>query len=265
MDIATPPADGKSSPLGGGLLPFFSKNPWLGLAGSLASIISLSLAAYLAVTGRDHPGLTYSVNPARTVVAKTDQTSRLAVLYDGAPIGSDISAAQIAIWNGGRTPIDKVLKPLVISLEDQTRILEATIRRETRDVVNLAIEDTDRAHGNVSVRWDILEKGDGGVIQLIYAGGPDTKISAAATVVGQNSITYADANPHSYWLLQAFGLGGLAALVFWIGDEVVTRLRKQKGERAASLFIALLILLTGLAVIGLALDIFRATSPPFGF
>src|SRR5215470_2419847 len=172
----------------GGFVSFLSRNSWIGAISSIAGIIGVPLSIILFAAGKEYPDLTYSVNPARTVVVKRGQSSALTILYNDKQIDADISAVQVAIWNDGKTPIHDLLTPLVISTAGGTPILEATITKPGRDVIKLNVDDTARAQGKVAVSWRVLERNDGGVIQLIYAGSPDLLISAEAALIGQGSI-----------------------------------------------------------------------------
>lgn len=81
-----------------------------------------------------------------------------------------------------------MLRPLVIQTENSVPILEVKIRKMTRDVVGLRLDESQCKQGQLSVSWDILEKNDGGIVQIIYAGSPDINITAQATLEGQKNI-----------------------------------------------------------------------------
>jgi hypothetical protein len=171
------------------LFTFFG-NPWVGIVGSVASILSLLLAVYFYYQGVSVRELVYYVNPARAIVVKQGTASRLAVSYDGRPLAQDVTAAQVAIWNSGRQAIrrEAILQPVVIKTEPRVPILEATVRRKSREVVALDVDQAQLAEGQVSVSWNILEQGDGGVVQIVYAAGPDTQIQCVGVIEGQRGI-----------------------------------------------------------------------------
>ena len=161
----------------------------LGLIGAVASIISIPLAVYFFLLGNRMRELTYYVHPVKAVVVKTGEASRLAVMYDGKEIKTDVVAVQVALWNQGRETIRKshVLRPLVINTV--APILEAVVRKETRQgIVGIKLDESEGGSGRLGVSWDILETDDGGVIQLILAGKTDTKVTAAAVIEGQKEI-----------------------------------------------------------------------------
>src|SRR5690348_10611286 len=100
MSGASPESSGRSSGAGSGtrFLLLFS-NPFIGLIGSAASLLSLTLAVYFYFQSKRDPHLTYLVSPTRTSIVKQGEASRLRVTYDSRTITRDISAVQVAIWN----------------------------------------------------------------------------------------------------------------------------------------------------------------------
>lgn len=242
------------------LPPKFFSNPWVGFVGTIASILGLALAGYLYVTGKETRQLTYYVNPAKAVVVKAGQASKLEVNFDKKPINSDITAAQIAIWNQGRLSIKRsdILKPVVIQTEGDIPILEATIRTTSRDVTKLSLNTDDLQKGRVLLTWDILEQSDGGVIQLIYPASPNLNVYVDGVIEGQRSLSQLSPRRRNlrrtdlvftaFWSL-FFVIGA----TFWVGSKFKSR--------AALLFTLGL----GLVVIyHLYLLVYADASPPFG-
>lgn len=171
------------------LLRFFSK-PAVGIAGSLASIIGIVLSVYFFQASREKSELTYFVHPAKAAVVRTQQTSCLTVQFDGQSLKSDITAVQVAFWNAGSKPIrfNDVLSPLVIRTGNKERILEASLRKTSRDVVGITLDSSRLAAGEVEIKWNILEHNDGGVLQVIFAGDETVDIKAHAILEGQPEI-----------------------------------------------------------------------------
>lgn len=170
-------------------LRFFS-NPKLGIAGSVASIISVPLAIYFAVTGVTYPDLVYLTVPNRAAIVRQGATSRLSVQFDGQLMGKDVTAVQIAVWNAGRSAIrpSAVLQPVAIHAAAGTEVLEASIRNSTRAVIQPQIVMDREVRDEVGISWAILEQGDGVLIQIIYAGGPDIPFRVEGVLEGQKEI-----------------------------------------------------------------------------
>jgi hypothetical protein len=175
----------------------FFGHPIVGIVGVGASVLGVLLAIYFYVEGSPKPRLTYIVPAARAAVVRASQSSALTIEYGNKPLTGDVTAAQIMFWNAGDRTIHRndVLKPLHIFTQPATRILEVQLRKTSRDVVQLELDQSGLAHGDVTVRWNLLERNDGGVIQIIYSGDEKVDITADATVEGQVGISRVDFEP----------------------------------------------------------------------
>jgi hypothetical protein len=171
------------------LRSFFS-NPLVGIIGSLASIISIPLALYFYYASLQNRELVYLVQPATAVISQKGTPSRLAILLDGKPLNADVTAAQVLLWNRGRASIrpEHVLEPLIISTVPAVEIIEASVRKTSRETIQLELDKSQQARGQLAVRWRILESGDGAVLQITFAGPPSTALEARAVIEGQASV-----------------------------------------------------------------------------
>ena len=274
---ASPP---NSSPTPKSFWQALLTNPWFGIIGWFATVLSLFLTIYFYYEGKEAPRLTYYVNPAKAVVVQTGQASRLTTSFDNKEIKTDITAAQIAIWNRGNKPIrrEQLLKPVVIYTDNNTPILEATIRKASRDVIQLAIDTGELEKGHVTVSWNILEYNDGGIIQLIYAGNPSVKIHADGVVEGQSQIEEQPSEsmrqePVGTWqdMVRWFSIGAAVAAFLILIQMIVWAYRRR--VKGFSLFdtldkfdkamaaIAFVIFLGGIFVF----VVLKPHAPPFSF
>jgi hypothetical protein len=149
----------------------FFGNPVVDVIGALASIIGVPLAIYFYVQTTQFRELVYYVNPAQAIVVKAGEVSRLRVLVGDRELKSDVTTAQIAIWNRGKESLrpENVLVPVVIRTVPSVPILETKVRTKSRDAIGLGVDDAHLEEGAVGISWKILERGDGGVIQIVYA------------------------------------------------------------------------------------------------
>jgi hypothetical protein len=122
-------------------------------------------------------------------VVKSGTAAPISVNFNGKAVTTDITAAQIAIWNAGRMPIKRadVLQRVLITLPAAVPILEASIRKVSRNVTNITLDETVPARDQVCVQFDILEQNDGCTIQLIYGGSPDVPITVSSVIIGQHA------------------------------------------------------------------------------
>jgi hypothetical protein len=66
---------------------------------------------------------------------------------------------------------------------------EASIRKKSRDVVSVQLDQSRLNQGILGLSWNILEKNDGAVIQLVYAGPPSIHLIASGVIEGQTGIS----------------------------------------------------------------------------
>lgn len=120
----------------GGMLSKLSRH-----AQTTATLISVPLAAYFYLQAREYPELAYFVSPVKAIVVRKGQASSLITSRNGKTIETDVTTAQIAIWNRGKRPIrsTNVLAPIVVQIEGDSAILEASVRKRSRDVTRLAL------------------------------------------------------------------------------------------------------------------------------
>ncbi len=206
---------------------FFS-NPIVGLVGSVASVLGVLLALHFYRKSRHFRELVYQVDPSKAALVRADQLSRLKTSFDGRVIETDITAAQITLWNRGTSSIrsSDILEPVAICLGERIRILEATVRKTTRDVLGLTLDQSEFETGKIGIYWKILENNDGCTIQIIYSGNSDVRITVEGVIEGQHQIR-SDLDPTGRlrplervlsWLplfsvvLGVFGLGATVAL-----------------------------------------------------
>ena len=175
---------------GGNWLTRFLSNPIFGMIAWVATVLGSILSVYFYFEGTKRRDLVYFVNPAQAVVVKTGEATNLHVRYGDRELKSDVTAAQIALWNRGNDSIrpENVLEQVAIRTNPPVPILEASVRKRSRGVVDISLDQARLNEGIVGVSWKILEQGDGAVIQLVYAGPPSTQIVASGVIEGQNQI-----------------------------------------------------------------------------
>jgi len=262
-----------------GLLFFFS-HPAVGIVGSLASIIGVALAVNFYVASREAPDITCYTHPVRATLVRLGVSSSLSVHHGTDVITSDLTAAQIAIWNRGGEAIrrEQILKPLVIKTENRVPIIEATLRKQSRDVVNADLDLSEIGEGQVTVSWEIMEKKDGCVLQLIYVGDDTENFEFKGVFEGQKSPSvvkyskklekpvdqYKSIRRSTLMTGWMFVVLGIVILVL-----VVVILREFKKESSLKRVLYYFFLFQGLYTVlyGIVKFVFRARDfgPPFGF
>lgn len=168
------------------ILKFFS-NPLVGIIGTTASIIGVILAVIFYIQGRERRKLMFYEQPGKAIIAKAGHSSKIEILIEGKQIKRDVTAAQVAFWNDGKKSIrpENILKPLIIKTKDKIPIVEAKIRKKSREVIEINLDQSKINEGEIKISWNILEKNDGGIIQIIYLGSPEVAINASSIIEGQ--------------------------------------------------------------------------------
>ena len=173
------------------VLRFFS-NPIIGIVGSVASVVSVVLAILFYAEGKETRELVYVTHPIRTVLARGDRPGGLKISFMGEPLSAvDIVALQLALWNHGKLSIrpENILNPVEVHLEPPGRVLEASVVKPSREIIGLKVSD-DREFlrkGRIPISWRIMEQGDGGIIQIVYAGTPEAVPKIIGIIEGQGS------------------------------------------------------------------------------
>src|ERR1700733_1814872 len=146
-----------AAPSGNWLARLFN-NPVMTSIAWVAGVLGMILSIYFYIQSEKKRDLAYYVNPAQAVVVKTGESSNLHVFFgshgNSQELTSDVTAAQIAIWNEGNESIrpDNVLRQVVIRTNPSVPILEASIRKKSRDVINFTLDQSRLNDGVVGVQ-----------------------------------------------------------------------------------------------------------------
>src|ERR1035438_7385237 len=118
------------------ILVWFAAHPIVGFVGTVASVVGVVLAVVLYLASIRTRELSLYVNPSKTTIVKSGQSSDLHVLYRGTHVSTDVTALQVELWNAGKESIhpEHVLSPIILETTPRVPILEATIRHTSRSV-----------------------------------------------------------------------------------------------------------------------------------
>jgi hypothetical protein len=255
------------------LMLFFTAHPLFGLicfVGAIASIIALLFAVCPWITSPKR-NLVYCVNPIRTPIVQSVQTSDVSLSYKGRPVSGNVTVAQVAIWNAGREPIrsEDILGPIILRTPDDAAMLEIKPLKITREVIGFALATTNTPSSEAQLGWKILERNDGVLLQITYAGTVTAPIKLEGTIVGQQSIHEGkvgrrrQATGLDVSVLISSGLGLLATGYLFVsqmkehGPLAKTRVTLGLGGFVCALMMAVLYLVQFFKL--------TATATPFGF
>jgi len=256
----------------------FFRNPLVGFIGTLTGIAGILLTLMFYLRGQEYRELTYLIHPTRAIVVSTGKASRLEVTLDGEEIKTDVSTAQVAVWNNGAKSIGatEILAPVILRTEGGVPILEVTIRKTTRTVTEFALGRQGLSPDRVALSWRILEANDGAVLQVVYAGSPTEGLIIEGIVEGQGRIedfgkTATRATGKDIWI-RTSPLGLLSGIIllilciqggrrlYGIGSDLVARRKVRFADAVVAL-----VYLIGAAFAFHFVTLLRSQGPPLGF
>ena len=163
---------------------------WLGIVGTVGTLIGIVLSFYFYQASQIKPLLTFSVHPLKTELQRPDFDKQLGFIYKGKPVNSEsVTSVQVCIWNAGTRSIrdSDVLDPFRLVMPDAAAILSVRVKKTARPICGFECVDNpdDYSSGICHVKWRILEPGDGAVLQIIYAGSARHDPTLAGAVEGQ--------------------------------------------------------------------------------
>jgi hypothetical protein len=128
------------------------------------------------------------VHPIRSAIATAGADDGLAFTYQGRQV-RDAALLRVALWNEGPGPVraSQILTPVTLSLPPNCEILRAVTKLQTREVVRLSTEvaRSPGAPDRVVLNWNIIEDGDGAVIEMLFSGPIDSPLSVHGVLEGQ--------------------------------------------------------------------------------
>lgn len=200
-----------------------SNNFWkiFALITGVLGIIGFVLSIYFWYEGKSSVDLNFAVHPVKAVLLQTDQSSKLKATYEGKPVEGNVTTVQVALWNKGKKSIraEQILndrKSILISTENGIPILDATLRKSSREVVQCSINTDELPQGKLWISWKIFEQNDGCIIQIIYQGNQNNQISANGVIEGQPAINIFTISQAETSKLPSIPLASLIWVISWL-------------------------------------------------
>jgi len=153
------------------VIDWFARNPRIGLLGTIASLVGVPISVYLFFASQELREVVYAFSASPTSIVKAGQTSGLRVFFRDLPVNEDVSGVQVEIWNVGKQSVrtENILsRTVTIHLGKSAHILSAIVKRQTRSLVGFQCQQL--SPEALGCSWSILERGDGGLVELIYSG-----------------------------------------------------------------------------------------------
>jgi hypothetical protein len=279
--------------------PFFF---WLGIGGTVGTLIGIVLSIYLYRASQIKPMLTFGVLPLKTELQRPDYDKELGFVYQGKLVDSaSITAVQLAIWNTGTKSIrdTDVLEPFHLVMPDGAAILSVRVKKMSRPICGFEFVNnhTDYVSGKCLLKWRILEPDDGVVLQVIYTGSARHDPTLEGVVEGQKNgivVEHYDIGQDKQTVtsqISSYRVGGIVlilivfallmtfakslqtktpvgkqmAVEIAVAEKELARLKKMAGPMPAISWLIILVAIV-LLVGGLLVMLYGlAKGPPFGW
>lgn len=128
------------------------------------------------------------VHPSRTILVSSEGAQDLVIYADQTLIKGPVTAAQIAVWNAGEKPIkaEDILEKIQIKTSNGAPLLSVRILKTTRTVNKITADASKVSIGVLDFGFQVLEKGDGALIQITYEGNDKVEFIGSGVIIGQN-------------------------------------------------------------------------------
>jgi hypothetical protein len=183
------------------------------------AVVGVGLSIYFYYKSQQQTILAYSISDL--LVFDRENAASISVLdKNQTPISENVYASTILLWNKGDVDLDppRIRTPINVQMIGSGRILEAAIIEQTDpDISGLAIEISDQASKQVSVKWAHLDPGQAVRFRVLYAGVDASRLELKGNVLGIKEFTkIAFTKPDTGWLLVARWAGVITPFIFLV-------------------------------------------------
>lgn len=191
------------------LKEFLIANRWniLSILSLAVGIGGLAFGIWSHFACQQKPLLTYGVSSVHGQIVRSGNLGDLKILYKEVEVQGDISIVYVVFQNLGTAAIERndILTPIYVKLAGNAQILEAIIQKNEKtrfDVTKPSLDQSEVDSGQLGVGWRILEKNDGFVVQITYAGSFSTGLQVTGNIKGQQQGLQKQEYPAGIWRTQ---------------------------------------------------------------
>ena len=164
-------------------------NPWFTLLSFLIAIVGVITAVFYYYQGKKVKSPCYAIRSFNIVRDLVSKIKALEMLYSGKPI-KNLTITKIAFWNAGRDTINSkdipTTEPLIVRIREGCKILDAKIH-SMKNPANRLLISTSEDQLSCKIEFEYLDKGEGGVFQLIHTDINDKNIEVKGLIKGAGS------------------------------------------------------------------------------
>ena len=160
----------------------FVADPLVLFALGVAGLVAFVFGYFLSRKTREPTWAWYSAN---LMAGLTTQYAGLTVRFGDTTIDS-FSVSKVAFWNDGRETIDAsdMAKPVVITMPQTVRLLGCDVIYRTAEVTKFTASIRPGEGRVVEIGFEFLDKGQGGVVQIIHDGPANPALTVGGYIKG---------------------------------------------------------------------------------
>lgn len=181
-----------------------SSSPFLIIGSFLIAIIGVILAIIFFIKSRRKKLPLYSKKSINIISDFISTLANLDIKYKEEPI-QNLTLTKMVFWNGGNVTIENTdiasADPLTIQAKEGSKILRADIIQKSSDANLMKLSDIQNGN-SLSLTFDFLDKGQGGIIEIVHTGKSSDDIDLKGTIKGSGSPV--SKNVYSTYHLQHF-------------------------------------------------------------
>lgn len=168
---------------------WFFSNLW----SIISLIITISFAIYFYFRSKKVKLPLYSHWSINIINELVNKFESLKMTYSGLPI-ENLTVTKILFWNGGNDTIDDQdisrVDPLKIHIKENYKILESNVLYSKNPANQFSVK-TANDKSDAILKFDYLDKDEGGIVQLIHTGISDKDIEIQGTIKGAGKPVHA--------------------------------------------------------------------------
>lgn len=212
------------------------ENPWWGALGFLVGLLSIIIAIILFMIGRHTKEPIYAIQSTNLIQDFTSRFEALEIKYAGKQI-SNFTSTKVVFWNNGKDTINGAdivsAEPLIIRVKDGYKILDSNVLHPKKEYNpnQFSIKPSEDG-SHVLIQFDYLDKGQGGVIQLLHTGESSDDVEVCGTIKGAGKPKFRTVMKYTPPIFFLVVVGGLS---FFVGRLIYKDVSEIIGKPIYSL------------------------------
>jgi len=201
------------------------QHPLFGIAGLLIGALGLISGFVIFFLGRRVKKPCWVITSNNLIAGFSAKLPKLEIKYLDQKV-ENLTSSKVVFWNAGRETIDGSdiadADPLRIIAIGDVKILDAKLLLTNNDSSNCLLATKPDAT-EVYLRFDFLDSGHGGVVQVIHTGRSSESIHLTGTIKGAGKPVKQDVQPNmSIWSYRGFLLLFAAMCLLFLAMAVVS-------------------------------------------